>query len=108
MFGTHRRDLIEAHVREVTALKLLVDSLAEQIDYLRILMGQPNLSRTKSALPFEEQSPAMDPLVEGLKAYLSEEEEDLLALRDNGHINEMELEEQLARAGLRGSRLTLA
>jgi hypothetical protein len=106
MFRSHRKDLLEARDREVSALKLLVDSLAEQIDYLRILMGQPNLSRAKSVLPFEEQSPE---LVEGLKNYLSEEEEDLIALRDAGHINELELEEQLARAGIRNtSHLTLA
>lgn len=105
MFGRHRRDLLEARDREVAALKLVIEALSEQIDYLRVLMGQPNLSRAKSVLPVTEQSPE---LVEGLKAYLSDEEEDLIALRDAGHIGELELEQQLAAAGLRNSHLTLA
>jgi hypothetical protein len=105
MFSSHRKDLLEARDREVAALKLVIEALSEQIDYLRVVMGQPNLSRQRTALPPEEQSPE---LVEGLKAYLSEEEEDLLALRDAGHINEIELERELAAAGLRNSHLTLA
>jgi chromatin segregation and condensation protein Rec8/ScpA/Scc1 (kleisin family) len=105
MFRSHRADLLEARDREVAALKLVIEALSEQIDYLRIVMGQPNLSRTKSALPFELQSPD---LVEGLQAYLSEEEEDLIALRDAGHIDEQEFEQQLAAAGIRGKHLTLA
>jgi hypothetical protein len=105
MLGRHRRDLLEAHDREVAALKLVIEALSEQIDYLRILMGQPNLSRTRSTLPVEEQLPEF---VEGLKAYVSEEEQDLIALRDAGHINELELEQQLAAAGLRSTHLTLA
>lgn len=105
MFGRHRRDLLEARDREVAALKLVIESLAEQVEYLRIVMGQPNLARTRSALPPEEQMPD---LVEGLKLYLSEEEQDLMALRDAGHLNELEMEQQLAAAGLRNSHLTLA
>ena len=105
MFGRHRRDLLDARDREVAALKLVIESLAEQIEYLRIVMGQPNLSRAKTLIPADEQSPE---LVEGLKAYLSEEEQDLIALRDNGHIDEIELERELAAAGLRSSHLTLA
>lgn len=105
MFGRHRRDLLEARDREVAALKLVIEALSEQIDYLRIVMGQPNLSRATSLLPAEEQNPE---LVEGLHAYLSDEEEDLIALRDAGHINDLELEQQIAAAGLRNSHLTLA
>lgn len=105
MFRSHRRDLLEARDREVAALKLVIEALSEQIDYLRIIMGQPNLARTRSILPPEEQMPD---LVEGLKAYLSEEEQDLRALRDAGHIDDVELESQLAAAGLRSSHLTLA
>jgi hypothetical protein len=105
MFGRHRRDLLEARDREVAALKLVIEALSEQIDYLRVLMGQPNLSRAKSVIPAELQSPE---LVEGLKAYLSEEEEDLMALHANGHIDELEMEQALAQAGLRNTHLTLA
>jgi hypothetical protein len=105
MFRSHRNDLIEARDREVAALKLLVDSLAEQIDYLRSLMGQPNLTRATSALPRELQGPDLAP---GFANYLSEEEEDLIALQEAGHINELELEQQLAAAGLRNPKLTLA
>ena len=94
-------DLKDAHEREVKQLMRLVDALAEQIEYLRAQMGRPNMARELGL------NPSKQPVVmEGSMPYLSEEEEDLLALKEYGHLDERALEEALAQAGLRNPEVT--
>lgn len=66
-------------------------------------LGRPSFANTTSQLPPEIRLPEAD--TETPK-FFSDEEEDLIALRDAGHITESELEEQLAALGLRNTRLT--
>jgi len=78
LHAAHVADLKESHAR-------LVEALADQIDYLRVLLGRPNLLRMTPANPSEQ--PAYDPL--GFEApYLGEEEEDLLALHQFGRVDD--------------------
>jgi hypothetical protein len=98
-------DLKEAHERELKHLMRLADVLAEQIEYLRAQAArQPYISASTPAL-----NPAdLLPTGEGIAAYLTEEEEDLRALVDAGHLTETELEAQLAAAGLRNVNVQVA
>lgn len=88
-------DLKEAHERERRDLLRTVDALAEQIEYLRVLLGRPNL-KAPGLNPAEQLE--ADPDFPG---HVSEEEEDLRALQEAGLLTERDLEEALARAGLR-------
>lgn len=90
MLGSHRRDLKDAHAEHVKALMKLVEMLAEQVDYLRAkLDGHPHIS---PSAPASNPSAQPEPLA-GHPMYLSEEEEDLLALRVNDYITDPDLEE---------------
>lgn len=93
-------DLKEAHEREVKHLKMLADVLAEQVEYLRAQRaGHPFIStQQRGTNPSELELVQPDSL-----AYMSEEEEDLRALQDNGHISPMDLEKALAQLQLRGT-----
>jgi len=98
MFSRHRNDLKEAHAAEVAALKMAIQVLADQIDWLRYqLAKEPYIApSTPAANPTGQ--PETDP---GVRAYLSEEEEEALALHLNGHINEQELRSIQEELGLR-------
>lgn len=95
------REMYEARIEELKAEhRRTVDVLAEQIEYLRAQLGSPNLTRR------EPLNPADQPAYEsGLGAHLTEEEEDLLALHDAGHITETQMEETLARLGFKNTRI---
>lgn len=89
LFASHRRDLKDAHEAHVKALMKLVEMLAEQVDYLRAkLDGHPHIPVTRPAL---NPSSLPEP-VAGHPLYLSEEEEDMLALQLNDHITDLDLE----------------
>lgn len=98
-------DIKEAHERELKHLMRLADVLAEQIEYLRAQAArQPYISPSTPAF-----NPAdLLPTAEGIASYLTEEEEDLRALVDAGHITETELEAQLAAAGLRNTKVEVS
>lgn len=66
-------------------------------------LGRPNFANVTSQLPPEIRLPEVE---FDAPKFFSDEEEDLMALRDAGHITEGELEEQLAALGLRNTRLT--
>lgn len=92
MFGSHRRDLKESHEAHVKSLMKLVEMLAEQVDYLRAkLDGHPYIGASVPSL----NPSGLPPAPEGFDGpkYLSEEEEDLLALRLNEHISQDVLDE---------------
>jgi len=95
-------DLKEAHENRVRELMRLVDALAEQVEYLRAQLGKPFISASHPGL-----NPAQQPLVihdlDGASAtplHVSEEEEDLLALHETGHIDDWELEALKGHLGL--------
>jgi hypothetical protein len=97
LFASHRRDLKEAHEQHVKALMKLVEMLAEQVDYLRAkLDGHPHIpASAPSANP--SGLPAPQP---GRPLFLSEEEEDLMALRINEYIDDQDLAELQSQLNL--------
>lgn len=95
-------DLKEAHEREVKQLMRLVDALAEQVEYLRGQLGRPNLSKVPSLNPTEQPE-----FLATSNAFLSEEEEELRHLRKEGLISDLDLEQALAVAGLRGTQIQI-
>lgn len=93
-------DLKEAHAREVKHLKMLADVLAEQVEYLRAQAAQRPFISTKVKGTNPSELATVQP---GDLAYMSEEEEDLRALAEFGHISELDLEKALAGLQLRGT-----
>jgi hypothetical protein len=92
--------LREAHASEVKQLLRLVDALAEQVEYLRGQLGAPNLLKRPAVNP--SALPDIEP---GFRPSLSEEEEDLRHMAAEGLMNERELEEALALAGLKSTAI---
>lgn len=88
MRDKHREDVLAMHEAVAKAMRDTLLVQADVIDYLRSkLDGHAYVpSRTPAVNP-TEQIPA-DP---GERKWLTEEEEELLALRLNGHINDVEL-----------------
>jgi hypothetical protein len=78
-------DLKEANEANRRDLLKLVDMLAEQIEWLRMSQGRPNVARM---VPI---NPTAQPVFESGQPFLSEEEEDILALHENGHISDVQL-----------------
>lgn len=75
-----------------------IEALADQIDYLRATTGKPFIEKLPSVNPADQPA-----AVSGLPLHLSEEEEDITALGQFGHISEAEMEqlaESLRDAGL--------
>lgn len=97
-------DLKEAHQREVKALRLTIDALAEQVEYLRAQQdSKPFISRTVVG-----HNPSELELVgPGDLSYMTEEEEDIRALRESGQITELAMEQALAQAGLRNTHVQI-
>lgn len=94
-------DLKEAYAEERRALNKVIDALAEQVEYLRATFGRPHIAGLPSTPGLAWQGlvePEDD--VEGHKLFLSEEEEDLLALRESGLLTKNELEASLAKLQL--------
>lgn len=90
MFDRHRSDLKESHALTVKSLQDTILILVDQVEYLRAqLDGRAHVSQARPAVNPSQQPPAAP----GLTPYLSEEEEDLLALNLSGHISDQELAE---------------
>lgn len=98
MFGSHRRDLKEAHDRHVRDLYKLVDVLAEQVDYLRAQLNGVGYIKPGTPAANPTHQPVAEP---GQPMFLSEEEEELMALRLHDHISEYDLENLRAELDLR-------
>jgi hypothetical protein len=92
-------DLKEAHAAERAALMKVIDALAEQIEYLRATFGRPLLTGAKPTPGLAWQGTDLDVELPGedRRMHMSEEEEDLLALRESGLLTDNELEASLAR-----------
>lgn len=86
----HREDLKEAHENVVKAMRDTIIMQADMIDYLRSKAdGHAYIpARTPALNP--AQQPVADP-EPGSRKWLSEEEEEIMALQLNGRISEMEL-----------------
>lgn len=92
-------DLKEAYAEERRALNKVIDALAEQVEYLRATFGRPHLAGRPSTPGLSWQG-AVESEVEGHKLFMSEEEEDLLALHESGLLAKHELEASLAKLQL--------
>ena len=98
----HRADLKEAHAAEVKAMRDTILVQADMIDYFRAkLDGHAYVPSRTPALNPTNQPPA-EP---GERKWLSEEEEELLALSLNGHISDIELAKLQEGLGMPGIRL---
>ena len=93
-------DLKEAHEANRKDLMKLVDMLAEQVDYLRMQAGRPSFTK------MQPLNPAKQPEFQGGLAHVTEEEEDLMALHEFGHISEATLRDLQSQLDL--PNLTLA
>ncbi len=104
MFNRHRQDLKEAHEAVVKAMRDTILVQADMIDYLRSKAdGHAYVPMRTPALNPSNQ-PVADP-DPGSRKWLSEEEEELLALQLNGHISELELARLQEGLGMPGIHL---
>lgn len=87
-------DLKQAHEREVAALKLTIDALAEQIEYLR-MTGVPGPMRAAAPVADARSRQPME-----AKNYMTEEEEDVRYMADNGLIDASDLAAALKELGV--------
>jgi len=85
-------DLKEAHLSEVKHLKLTIDALAEQIEYLRMQLGRP------SAGPMLNPSNQPLSLVES-DPWVGEDEETILSAHASGVIDDAEMAQALKQVG---------
>lgn len=98
---SRERELTDALLAERERLVML---LAEQVEYLRAQIGMPTRTVTtaleKERVPLHEfdlGSDLPDEVTRELSGVLTDEEEELLALRQAGVINEVEYEDALQR-----------
>lgn len=101
LYAERVTDLKEAHAREAAALKLTIEALAEQVDYLRAVGGRPQLSAPRLAMhpmaPADvlgEEPYRMEPA-----QFESEEEADLRSLKEAGLLDAEDLQAALAQLG---------
>lgn len=101
----HREDLKEAQQQTIAAMRDTILVQADMIDYLRAkLEGHGYVPQRTTAInpasqPSADRTPG-DP--ESPKKWLSEEEEELLALNLNGHLSDLELASLQQELGLPG------
>lgn len=101
MFRKHRDDLLDAMERERAAWKMVVTVLADQVEFLRYQVTQtPHMSAALRDLAEKPAMAATPPADDGFRPYLTEDEEELLALRLNDHIDEADLRELAAELNI--------
>lgn len=101
MFRKHRDDLLDAMERERAAWKMVVTVLADQVEFLRYQVTQtPHMSQALNSLTADLPAPAAPAVGDEFRPYLTEEEEELLALRLNDHIDEADLRELAAELNI--------
>lgn len=88
MLGTHRRDLKESHAETIRQMERMIVLLSDEVDYLRHLLDQKAYIRPST--PAANPS-GLVPAEPGQKLWLSEEEEDILALRLNDYLDDSDL-----------------
>lgn len=88
MRDKHRADILDAHRLTVKTLQDMILVLRDDVEYLRAKVDdRAYVAPSRPPLNPTNQPPAEA----GLKLYLSEEEEELLAANLAGHIDDMEL-----------------
>jgi hypothetical protein len=104
LFARHRADLKDAHEAHVRSLNALVDVLAEQVEYLRGIIAQQQHLFPQNLRPL---NPSGLVPVEGVEdpMYMSEEEEEILALRQFDHITDQDVERLRGELGLQTLRV---
>ena len=99
MFNRHRQDLKEAQEQTIKAMRDTILIQADMIDYLRSKAdGHAFVSTRTPALNPSQMVPAE---MDGPK-WLTEEEEEILALNLQGRISDHELQKLQADLGLSG------
>ncbi len=98
-------DLKEQFAEERRALNKVIEALAEQIEYLRVTLGRPAITRTAPTPGLSWQGPdgwaqVQEVNEDELPRHLSEEEEDLLSLREANLISDEELAAARVRLGI--------
>lgn len=97
MRDKHRQDLKEAHAETIKQMERLIVALSDEVDYLRHLLDSRAYVRPSTPAA----NPSKLPLAEATeKKYLSEEEEDALALKMNGYITEADWSDIEAQLGV--------
>lgn len=97
MFRRHRDDLIASFEREREAMQQSIRILADQVDYLRYQVavsgqgGGAHMSPVLEELKGNDFNLTADD--DGFRPYMTEEEEELLAMRLNDLITEQDLRE---------------
>jgi hypothetical protein len=99
----HRSDLKEAHANEVKAMRDTILVQADMIDYLRSKVEGHAYVPQRNLVGMDPPPP--QPLQPGERKWLSEEEEEILALKLNGHISELELTQLQETLGIPGIKL---
>lgn len=89
-------DLKGAYERENKANLRTIDVLAEQVEYLRLIMGRPQPVQPRESMFAPVQPPAPIEFEQGLP-YVTEEEEDLRAMHDAGLLDIGELNNALGQ-----------
>lgn len=80
----------------------IIEVLAEQIEYLRLLLGTPNL---KPVAGVARDEPRLVPMT--VPAHMSEDEEDIRALIAGGHLPTHVAEEALAQLGAANTKVEI-
>lgn len=86
LHAAHIADLKDAHAGEIRALNKVIEALAEQVEYLRLQLHMA--PRNQEPIPDLASSPMA---TDGFPLYLSEEEEEALALRAEGKLSDADL-----------------
>jgi hypothetical protein len=92
LYDARVADLKEAHEREVAALKISLAQLVEQIEYLRMTGHAP--IRIDSPSTVAHKPPMSTP------QYMTEEEEDIRHMADEGLMDPEQLKSALAELGI--------
>jgi len=99
MRDKHRDDLKEAQAQTIKAMQDTIIVQADMIDYLRAkLDGHAYVAPRTQAINPTKQPPAEE--APAGKMWLSEEEEEILALNMQGHISDLELQRLREELGM--------
>lgn len=88
----HLRDIKERYEAQLREKDRLADMLAEQIEYLRATAGSSQLLTHRTAVNPTEQPP----MLADTSPFLSEDEEEIEAMRDTGLLDAREAEKALS------------
>lgn len=89
--------MLDSFERERAATQQVITVLVEEVEFLRyLLLNRPHMHPLNPAMQATEPDPAND----DMRKWLSEEEEELLALRLGDHISQSDIEALESALGL--------